>query len=533
MSTVEFTPQALRSAKFREKLKGYHPEDVDAFLERAATAMDQLSERLSDATARAMKAEGALAGNSEADENVRRTLVRAQRTAEMAVREANEDARRARVQAQGEADAIVATARDEACRLRADAEDAAARLDEQAERVSAMAREQATMTISSADAAAAETVRTAEERSARLGHESSTRIEAERAEAHAEHAEAQAGLRRWCDEAAQRADAAVRSAERQHEQLRADVATLAGYLANERARVLDVLTEATEHFSDSLTLRPPPLSDELVGRPTALPVASRPENATPLGYETDSDETAGGETAGGETGSGVLVGTAQVTADQREPVVDMIGHEQPMDHQSGKDHQSDEDHPPVGDDTVADHQLIEHRVGADQLLDQPTDGRPDDQWADDQWVEEASEDMAAPCDVSACSDPVGARSVLPAAVGPVSTDGKQDHEGSDEGPVEAVDDSGAVDDVPVVAEIAPNAWRSTSPPPPPPAFGASAPRLTEGDEPPSALAVLNGDEPPPTLLLALDNDARQPAPVPSGTEPDRRHRKPLLGKRRA
>ncbi len=416
MSTVEFTPQALRSAKFREKLKGYHPEDVDAFLERAATAMDQLSERLSDATARAMKAEGALAGNSEADENVRRTLVRAQRTAEMAVREANEDARRARVQAQGEADAIVATARDEACRLRADAEDAAARLDEQAERVSAMAREQATMTISSADAAAAETVRTAEERSARLGHESSTRIEAERAEAHAEHAEAQAGLRRWCDEAAQRADAAVRSAERQHEQLRADVATLAGYLANERARVLDVLTEATEHFSHSLTLRPPPLSDELVGRPTALPVASRPENATPLGYETDSDETAGGETAGGETGSGVLVGTAQVTADQREPVVDMIGHEQPMDHQSGKDHQSDEDHPPVGDDTVADHQLIEHRVGADQLLDQPTDGRPDDQWADDQWVEEASEDMAAPCDVSACSDPVGARSVLPAAV---------------------------------------------------------------------------------------------------------------------
>ena len=92
MTNVEFTSDVMRSATFREKIKGYNPEDVHALMERSAAAIDQLTARLAEATAWAAKAEAALASNSEADESVRRTLVLAQRTAEMAVREANDEA---------------------------------------------------------------------------------------------------------------------------------------------------------------------------------------------------------------------------------------------------------------------------------------------------------------------------------------------------------------------------------------------------------------------------------------------------------
>ena len=79
MTNVEFTSEVVRSATFREKLKGYNPEDVHAFMERSAAAIDQLTVRLSEASARALKAEAALASNSEADESVRRTPVVAPR----------------------------------------------------------------------------------------------------------------------------------------------------------------------------------------------------------------------------------------------------------------------------------------------------------------------------------------------------------------------------------------------------------------------------------------------------------------------
>ncbi len=100
MTNVEFTSEAIRSAKFKEKLRGYPPEEVDAFLERCATALEQLTDRpRRDDFACALRAEAALAGNSEADESVRRTLVLAQRTAEMAVREANDEATQIRAAA--------------------------------------------------------------------------------------------------------------------------------------------------------------------------------------------------------------------------------------------------------------------------------------------------------------------------------------------------------------------------------------------------------------------------------------------------
>ena len=233
MSSVEFTSEAVRGAKFREKLKGYHPEDVDAFLERAATALDQLSSRLAEATARAIKAETALASNSEADESVRKTLVLAQRTAEMAVNEANAEAQQIREAAEAEAKSVQAAAEAHAEELRADAE-----------RVHAAAVEEAAATVADANSTA----------EARL-REAAERIEAQESAARAERERLAADAKRESEEV-------VRSLLDQQRELRAEVGALAGYLAAERARVLEVLTTAVEQFGQTLApSRPAPISE--------------------------------------------------------------------------------------------------------------------------------------------------------------------------------------------------------------------------------------------------------------------------------
>lgn len=234
MSSVEFTSEAVRGAKFREKLKGYHPEDVDAFLERAATALDQMGSRLAEATARAMKAETALASNSEADESVRKTLVLAQRTAEMAVNEANQEAQQIREAAEADAQEIRAAAEAEAAELRAAAEHA-----------QADAQTQAAATMAAADEAAESRLRAAADQ-----------IEADDNAARATREELAA-------EAAQASADAVRALEQQERQLRADVEALEQYLADERARILDVLTTAVDRFGDTLRPARPAGVDEL------------------------------------------------------------------------------------------------------------------------------------------------------------------------------------------------------------------------------------------------------------------------------
>ncbi len=107
---MDVTPQLLREVEFRERLRGYHPDDVDDFLERVAIAVEGLLARLAAAEGGAPAApevaEPAAPEGAAADDELRRTLVLAQRTA----------------------DAVVAEAREEAARILADAESTAARL---------------------------------------------------------------------------------------------------------------------------------------------------------------------------------------------------------------------------------------------------------------------------------------------------------------------------------------------------------------------------------------------------------------------
>jgi cell division initiation protein len=110
---MDLTPKLLtEGTDFQQVRRGYDPDEVDDFLERVAAAVSRLQSQLVEANRRAEIAEAAAArsGPSQSDnpalEEMQRTLVLAQRTADAAVREARE-----------EADTLVATARREAATI--------------------------------------------------------------------------------------------------------------------------------------------------------------------------------------------------------------------------------------------------------------------------------------------------------------------------------------------------------------------------------------------------------------------------------
>lgn len=109
---MEVSPKTLREVEFREKMRGYHPEDVDQFLEQVATGIEVLQDRLRQAVERAQRAEAAATESGGADETLRKTLVLAQRTADMAVQEAREQASRILASAEQQAQSILAEAEE-------------------------------------------------------------------------------------------------------------------------------------------------------------------------------------------------------------------------------------------------------------------------------------------------------------------------------------------------------------------------------------------------------------------------------------
>ncbi|MDQ1437571.1 MAG: cell division initiation protein [Acidimicrobiaceae bacterium] len=114
---MDVSPQTIREVEFREKLKGYHQDDVDDFLERIAAGLEILQERLRQATERAVRAEQKVGESTEADDAMRRTLVLAQRTADAAVNEARDHAQQIVASAQSQAQQIVAAAEEQAARM--------------------------------------------------------------------------------------------------------------------------------------------------------------------------------------------------------------------------------------------------------------------------------------------------------------------------------------------------------------------------------------------------------------------------------
>src|SRR6266480_1051932 len=101
---IEVSARTLREVEFREKLRGYNQDDVDEFLERAAAGVELLHDRLRLAMERAMRAEQRVSDLPDDDDALRRTLVLAQRTADMAVKESQQQARETLVNALTEAE---------------------------------------------------------------------------------------------------------------------------------------------------------------------------------------------------------------------------------------------------------------------------------------------------------------------------------------------------------------------------------------------------------------------------------------------
>ena len=129
---MDLTPQTLRDVEFREKLRGYHPDDVDDFLEEVAVALDAVLSRLRAAEAAAAGApptagaEAPVAADPNLNEGtLSRALLLAQRTADLAISEAEDNARRINDDARADADRIVADAQARATAMTQEAKAAA------------------------------------------------------------------------------------------------------------------------------------------------------------------------------------------------------------------------------------------------------------------------------------------------------------------------------------------------------------------------------------------------------------------------
>ncbi|CAN5723103.1 hypothetical protein BH20ACT2_BH20ACT2_24670 [soil metagenome] len=135
---MELTPKLLtEEVEFRETFRGYDRNEVDDFLERVAVAVGQLQQQLADAITRGKAAEaraGAPGGvvapapaaraapppAEDPTEELRRTLVLAQRTADAAIKEAHEEADRLVDDARTQAERLLRDSRREAERDGAD-----------------------------------------------------------------------------------------------------------------------------------------------------------------------------------------------------------------------------------------------------------------------------------------------------------------------------------------------------------------------------------------------------------------------------
>ena len=125
---MDISPKILREVEFREKFRGYHPEDVDMFLERVAAGIEALQVQLRQATERAAHAEQLASEAGTTDEALSRTLLLAQRTADTAVEEAREQAARIVATAESQARIILEEASQRAQRVAEEAQ-AALRAD--------------------------------------------------------------------------------------------------------------------------------------------------------------------------------------------------------------------------------------------------------------------------------------------------------------------------------------------------------------------------------------------------------------------
>jgi cell division septum initiation protein DivIVA len=134
-SSMDVTPSELRDSDIREAFRGYARDDVDELLERAAAALEHLTERVQQMSGRVSDAESNAHRTRENEDIIQRTLIMAQKAADDAVAEAETRARSIMQDAEMKAAAVmneaetkaVATAEAERQRVEAEVRDLATR----------------------------------------------------------------------------------------------------------------------------------------------------------------------------------------------------------------------------------------------------------------------------------------------------------------------------------------------------------------------------------------------------------------------
>jgi cell division initiation protein len=119
---IELSARSFREVEFREKVRGYNQDDVDQFLEQAATSVEVLHDRLRQTLQAAMQAERRIGNLPDDHDALRRTLALAQRTADMAVKESQQHASEILNSSQTEAQAVLAEAHERVRRTGEEAE---------------------------------------------------------------------------------------------------------------------------------------------------------------------------------------------------------------------------------------------------------------------------------------------------------------------------------------------------------------------------------------------------------------------------
>jgi DivIVA domain-containing protein len=115
---MDVTPQELRGSEIKEAFRGYHRDEVDDLLERAAVTIENFTRQLQEAPPPRSPAEAPLAQVSRNDaETIQRTLLLAQRAADDAIAEAQERARQILDESEAKAQTLVGEAEVTARRI--------------------------------------------------------------------------------------------------------------------------------------------------------------------------------------------------------------------------------------------------------------------------------------------------------------------------------------------------------------------------------------------------------------------------------
>jgi len=110
VTRMDITARELLDGEIREAFRGYHHDDVNDLLERAASTIDGLTERVRQMGERLAATESDPGRNRETEDILHRTLLLAQRAADEDVAEAQQQAQQTVEEAESQARRMIAEA---------------------------------------------------------------------------------------------------------------------------------------------------------------------------------------------------------------------------------------------------------------------------------------------------------------------------------------------------------------------------------------------------------------------------------------